>query len=269
MKLKVKGTEYGTVAQYIYGLQADLFMAVAAGVVIQQHTRVLMVDLHMRADGMSVAEVHAGLQQLAAEIDAAYRAARVGPTKIKKVVDEYSSGAHGKAAVDRRVAEANARIAVTLCECAVCVRAAEDIRGRSRLAQEECSSSAAVDVVERQAAEMGCSGEEATHGLQQSATEAQLLTRRQKESKRKKANKRKKKAALGARLASGVGTEDQHHHEAALEASGTSTQAGHTANWPLDLLTKKRLFCLLDNRGEPVASSPDPFSLVCWCEWTW
>ena len=38
MKLKVKGTEYGTVAQYIYGLQADLFMAVAAGVVIHQHT---------------------------------------------------------------------------------------------------------------------------------------------------------------------------------------------------------------------------------------
>ena len=123
MKLKVKGTEYGTVAQYIYGLQADLFMAVAAGVVIQQHTRVLMVDLHMRVDGisMSVAEVHAGLQQLAAEIDAAYRAARVGPAKIEKVVDEYSSGAHGKAAVDRRVAEANARIAATLCECAVCV----------------------------------------------------------------------------------------------------------------------------------------------------
>ena len=58
----------------------------------------------------------------------------MGPTKIKKVVDEYSSGAHGKAAVDRRLAEANARIAATLCDCAVCERAAENIRGQSKLA---------------------------------------------------------------------------------------------------------------------------------------
>ena len=34
-----------------------------------------MADLHIRADGMSVAEVHTGLRQLAAELDAAYRAA--------------------------------------------------------------------------------------------------------------------------------------------------------------------------------------------------
>ena len=97
MKLKVTGTEYGTVAQYIYGLQAGIFMKVTAGVVIQQHTRVLMADLHMRADGMSVADVHAGLRQLAAELDASTLRTRQqewvleGPTKMKKVVDEYSS----------------------------------------------------------------------------------------------------------------------------------------------------------------------------------
>ena len=88
MKLKVKGTEYGTVAQYINALQREQFFAIVAGVAIQQHTRMLMADLHMRADGMSVADVHAGLRQLAAELDAAYRAARVGPAKIKRVVDE-------------------------------------------------------------------------------------------------------------------------------------------------------------------------------------
>ena len=77
------------------------------------------------------------------------------------MVDEYSSAAHGKAAIDRRVAEANARIAATLCDCAVCVRAA------GKLAQEDHSRvAAAVYVVERQAAEMGCSGGGATHDLQ-------------------------------------------------------------------------------------------------------
>ena len=120
-RLKVKGTKYGTVAQYIYGLQADIFMADAADVVIQQHTCGLMADFHVRVDGMSVTEVLAVLQQLAVEIDVAYKAARVGPTKIKKVVDEYSNGAHRKATVDRRVAEANARIAATLYECTLCV----------------------------------------------------------------------------------------------------------------------------------------------------
>ena len=70
MKLKVKGTEYGTVAQYINALQREQFFAIVAGVAIQQHTRMLMADLHMRADGMSVADVHAGLRQLAAELDA-------------------------------------------------------------------------------------------------------------------------------------------------------------------------------------------------------
>ena len=150
------------------------------------------------------------------------------------MVDEYSSGAHGKAAVDRRVAEANARIAATLCECAMCERAAEGIRGRSRLAQEECSSSAAVHVVGRQAAEMGCSGEEATHGLQQSAAEAQLLTRRQKESKRKKANKRKKKAlaALGVRQmhkeADAAADVEEGMEDEADAAAGVD--AGHTGS---------------------------------------
>ena len=63
MKLKVKGTEYGTVAQYINALQREQFFAIVAGVAIQQHTRMLMADLHMRADGMSVADVHTGLRQ--------------------------------------------------------------------------------------------------------------------------------------------------------------------------------------------------------------
>ena len=43
-----------------------------------------------------------------------------------------------------------------------------------------------------------------------------------------------------------------------------------TANWPDPGSTHKRqLFSLLDNCGEPVASSPDLVSLACWCEWTW
>ena len=113
------------------------------------------------------------------------------------MVVEYKSGPRGKAAVNARVVEANARLAEGHCDCAVCARAAVSIAQcvRERLAEQEYSSSAAVHVVERQAAEMGCSGEEAANGLQRSKTEAQLLTRQQRQRERKKANKKKKKKA--------------------------------------------------------------------------
>jgi len=149
-------------------VQHNQIFALAAGVVVHQHTRVLMEDLRGRGDDMSVADVQAGMQQLTAELAAAYKAAAVGDSEIKRVVVEYKSGPQGKAAVNARVVEANARLAEGHCDCAVCARAAVSIAQcvRERLAEQEYSSSAAVHVVERQAAEMGCSGEEAANGLQ-------------------------------------------------------------------------------------------------------
>ena len=125
---------------------------------------------------------------------AAYKAAAIGDSEIQRVVVEYRSGPQGEAAVNARVVEANAMLAETLCDCAVCEEAATRIRGRSKLAQEYPSGADAVaHVVERQAAETGCSGAAAANGLQQSKTEAQLPTRQQRQRERKKANKKKKK----------------------------------------------------------------------------
>ena len=68
MKWKVGDAEYETVQQYLAVVQRNQFFAVAAGVVVHQHTRVLMADLHKRGDGMSAEDVRAGLQQLVAEL---------------------------------------------------------------------------------------------------------------------------------------------------------------------------------------------------------
>ena len=116
-------------------MQKNQFFAVAAGVVVHQHTRVLMADLHSRGDGMSVEDVQTGLQQLAAELAAAYEAATVGPAEIQRVVVESASGPQGKATVEGRVAAANSQIAASLCDCAVCTKAAPMVRGQSRLSR--------------------------------------------------------------------------------------------------------------------------------------
>ena len=85
---------YGTVAQYVQMVQRNQVAALAAGVVVHQHTRtrVLMADLHERGDDMSVADVQAGIQKLTAELAAAYKAAAVGDSEIQRVVEEYKSG---------------------------------------------------------------------------------------------------------------------------------------------------------------------------------
>ena len=125
----MKWRTYETVAHYVQMVQQNQVPALAAGVVVHQHTRVLMADLHERGDDMSVADVQAGIQKLTAELAAAYKAAAVGDLEIQRVVEEYKSGPQGKATVNTRVAEANARMATTLCDCAVCEQAAGKVRG--------------------------------------------------------------------------------------------------------------------------------------------
>ena len=109
MRWKVPGgTEYETVRQYLDVVQKNQVFAVAAGVVVHQHTRVLMADLHRCGDDLSAEDMRAGVQQLAAELAAAYKAAAVGLADLQRVAVELSSGPQGKAAVDRRVAEIQA-----------------------------------------------------------------------------------------------------------------------------------------------------------------
>ena len=50
MRWKVKETTYDTVAAYVEVVQRNTFVLVGAGVVVHQHTRLLMHDLRERAD---------------------------------------------------------------------------------------------------------------------------------------------------------------------------------------------------------------------------
>ena len=68
LKWAVGASEYETVQQYIGVVQRNQFVAVAGGVFIGQHTRVLMADLHRCGDDLSAEDVRAGIQQLAAEL---------------------------------------------------------------------------------------------------------------------------------------------------------------------------------------------------------
>ena len=89
------------------------------------------------------------MRQLNSEIGAAERAAGVGLVEIQRVTAELSSGPEGKAAVEGRVAAANARIAEALCGCKVCEGVAMRIRGQSRVAKGEHSRAAAAVVKHR------------------------------------------------------------------------------------------------------------------------
>ena len=62
-------------AKYIQMVQQNQVPALAAGVVVHQHTRVLMADLQGRGDDMSVSDVQVGIQQLTAELAAVYKSA--------------------------------------------------------------------------------------------------------------------------------------------------------------------------------------------------
>ena len=126
---------YGTVAQYVQVVQQNQVSALAVGVVVHQHTHVLMVDLHERGNDMSVPDVQAGIQKLTAELATAYKAVAVGDLEIQRVVEQYKSGPQGKAAVNTRVTEANARMATTLCDCAVCEGVAVRVRPRVGMQQ--------------------------------------------------------------------------------------------------------------------------------------
>ena len=92
MRWTVDGKTFETVAQYLHVVQHNAFTAVAAGVVVHQHTRMLMADLRDRADDMQVKDVRAGLSQLSAEFVAAYKAAGVRSKELRRVGEEYASG---------------------------------------------------------------------------------------------------------------------------------------------------------------------------------
>ena len=72
MKWKVGTMGYETVQQYLAVVQKNQFFAVASGVVVHQHMRVLMADLHERGDDMSAEGVRARMQQLVVELTAVY-----------------------------------------------------------------------------------------------------------------------------------------------------------------------------------------------------
>ena len=89
-----EGKTYEAVAQYMQVVQRTAFtaVAVAAGVVVHQHTGVLMANLHRCGDGMPVEDVREGLLQLSSEMAAAYKAAGVGTKELRQVAAEYWSG---------------------------------------------------------------------------------------------------------------------------------------------------------------------------------
>ena len=239
MRWTADGETFETVAQCVYVVQQKAFTAVAAGVVIHQHTRMLMADLRERADGMQVQDVRAGLSQLSAEMSAAYKAAGVGRAELRRVGEEYSSGPEGRAAIHKRVADANSRIAETLCGCAVCARAAVSVRGQSRVpvANGEHYGVAAA-VVKHRAAGTGCQETRAVVAQPRQSTQSSaavdgliLGSRKDKEKQRKKRQRAKKKmqkmqeAALGADAAANVQTGVDNEAGAAADV-----QTGHSGS---------------------------------------
>ena len=125
--------------------------------VVHQHTRVLTADPHgPGVQSTSVADVQAGLQQLAAELVAVYKAATVGPAETQRVVVEFASGLQGRAAVERRVAGENARIAAALCACAWLVQCA--MRRQEKFAHLGATTMTMVELLAaRQRSSNGCS----------------------------------------------------------------------------------------------------------------
>ena len=63
MRWIVGGTTFEAVAQYLHVVQQNAFTAVAAGVVVHQHTLMLMVDLRECADDMPVETCEQGCRQ--------------------------------------------------------------------------------------------------------------------------------------------------------------------------------------------------------------
>jgi len=78
MRWKVKETTYDTVAAYVEVVQRNTFVLVGAGVVVHQHTRLLMHDLRERADSMCEEDVRAGMERLNSEIGAAEEQRELG-----------------------------------------------------------------------------------------------------------------------------------------------------------------------------------------------
>ena len=153
MEWVVGTSECEAVQQCAGVVQRNHFVAVAAGVFIGQHTRVLVANLHRCGGGLSAKGhgVGAGVQQLAAGLAAAHKEAAVGPAALQQVVVELSSGPQGAATIDRRVAGANVRVAKAVCTRAVCPEALTKIRGQS--GQSRLAERAAL--VEEQAAAVG------------------------------------------------------------------------------------------------------------------
>ena len=100
--MTLQGTVFETVAGYVDVLQRINFVAVAAGVVVHQHTQLLMADLRERADRMQAEKIRGGLS---AELDAAHKA-RIGDPRV-------TAGGHG--IFDRGEHEDRSRV-VRLCE---------------------------------------------------------------------------------------------------------------------------------------------------------
>ena len=121
--------------------------------------------------------------------------------------------------VNRRVATANAKIAETLCSCAVCTEALTRFQGQSRLVERAA-------LVGQQAAAVGSAEVTGPIGsqLQSIASAAQadglmVGTRRQKENRRKKESRRRKKETpLG-----------EGQHEEVVQHSGRSCQEDEEA----------------------------------------
>ena len=72
----------GTVREYLAIVMQNGWVAVAAGVVICQHTQLLMALLHEHGDAMDASRMQRLMQQLAAEISAAQLAAGVTDADI-------------------------------------------------------------------------------------------------------------------------------------------------------------------------------------------
>ena len=169
--------------------------------------------------------------------------------EIQRVVVEYKSGPQGRAAVQRRVAEANSRIAETLCSCAVCEEAAQGVRGQSRARTTAVAEQRATALESSRSAEAAGVTEPQ---LQSSAAQVGRLTvgsKKGNEKERKKRQRAKRKVQEKA-----TAVEKGQMQQAAVEKNAMQ-QAALGDEATLTLAREGQAEMMTDTVLEPTAAS--------------
>ena len=200
----------GTVREYLAVVVQNGWVAVAAGVVICQHTQLLIRLLHDHGDEMDVRKMRPLMLQLADEMESAQQAAGVTSNDMQQIALETATTA-GEEAVARRVDAVLAKVGEELCSRPGCAGPMGGGKWRQRntastgfkAAYSVDCSSVGVDVV----GDATCSGGVGVHHPQSSENTDGVKPAVKSNKRLRKNQRRREQAALTVAI-----------HEAAVEA---------------------------------------------------